>query len=91
MHGEYKTVGGKLVVADLDVRNGRLVDVVISGDFFLEPPDALAGITGALENAPADLGEEDLAARVGDALGPDVEMVGFSEEAVARAVRRALS
>lgn len=61
MHGEYKTPGGKLVMADLDVREGRLKDVEVSGDFFLEPPEALSGITGALENAPADLAEEDLA------------------------------
>lgn len=91
MHGEYKTAGGKLVVADLEVRDGLLADVVVSGDFFLEPPDALAGITGALEGAPADLDEEELASRINGALGDDVEMVGFSEEAVARAVRRALS
>ncbi len=36
MHGEYKVPGGKLVVADVEVRDGRLADVRISGDFFLE-------------------------------------------------------
>lgn len=91
MHGEYKTPGGKLVVADLDVRDGKLKEVEVSGDFFLEPPDALSDITGALEDAPADLPEEAFAARVRDALDPDVEMIGFSAEAVARAVWRALS
>ena len=33
MHGEYKVPGGKLVVADVEVRDGRLADVRISGDF----------------------------------------------------------
>jgi hypothetical protein len=91
LHGEHKTRGGKLVVADLEVRDGRLSGVRISGDFFLEPPEALAEITGSLEDAPADLAEEELSARVRAGLDPDVEMVGFSPEAVAIAVRKALS
>jgi len=52
MHGEYKTPGGKLVIADFDVQNGCLAGVEVSGDFFLEPPKALEGIIGALEDAP---------------------------------------
>ena len=89
MHGEYKTEGGKLVVVDLDVRDGRLAGVRVSGDFFLEPPDALGAIVAALEGAPAELGEEELAARMRDALPSDAELVGFSPEAVARAIDRA--
>lgn len=91
MHGEYKTPGGKLVMADLEVRDGRLANVEVSGDFFLEPPEALSGITGALEDAPADLAEEAFASRISEALDPEVEMIGFSAEAVARAVKRALA
>ncbi|MGW3471010.1 hypothetical protein ACWDKQ_21715 [Saccharopolyspora sp. NPDC000995] len=51
MHGEYKVPGGKLVVVDLDVVDGRLVDVWLSGDFFPEPDEALANINGALSGA----------------------------------------
>lgn len=91
MHGEYKVPGGKLVVVDCDVRDGRLVNVEVSGDFFLEPAEALAAITGALENLPADADEDRIAAAIRAAIGRDVEMIGFSPEAVARAVRRALS
>jgi hypothetical protein len=91
MHGEYKTPRGKLVIADLDVRDGKLKNVGVSGDFFLEPPEALSGITQALEDAPADLAEEEFAGRIRGAIGLDVEMIGFSAEAVARAVRRALA
>ena len=91
MHGEYKTPGGKMVVADLEIRDSRLTSVEVSGDFFLEPPEALSDITGALEGAPANLAEEEFAASVREALGPEVEMIGFSAEAVARAVKRALA
>ena len=47
MHGEYKVPGGKLVVADVEVRDGRLADVRISGDFF--PPEALEAINRGLD------------------------------------------
>ncbi len=90
-HGEYKTPGGKLVVVDGSLRDGRLVDVEVSGDFFLEPPEALDAITAALEAMPAGLDEEAIARRVADALAPDVAMIGFTPASVARAARRALA
>jgi len=90
MRGEYKVPGGKLVAADVEVTDGRLSRVAVSGDFFLEPDDALELIdrtlTGLPENAPASA----LAAAVEGALGPSVTMVSFSPVSVAVAVRRAL-
>ena len=53
MHGEYKTPGGKLVVADVDVAGDRLARVQISGDFFLEPDDAVERIDAAVTGLPA--------------------------------------
>lgn len=91
VHGEYKTPGGKLVVVDFEVIDGRLRNVQVTGDFFLEPPEALERIAGALEGVPVgDTSEDTLAERIRASLGEGVEMVGFSPEAVARAVRRAL-
>lgn len=91
MHGEYKTPGGKLVVVDFDVVDGRLRGVEVSGDFFLEPPEALERIAGALEGLPvSEAEEEQIAERIRACLDEGVEMIGFSPEAVARAVRRAL-
>lgn len=90
MHGEYKVPGGKLVVADFTVAGGALREVMVSGDFFLYPDEALATIAGALEGAPSGASEEELAARIRGALAPEVTMLGFSPEAVGRAVRRGL-
>lgn len=90
MHGEYKMPGGKLIVADLEVRNGALHAVQISGDFFLEPESALARIDAALEGLPAAAGEthfEDVLTR---ALDAGVMMYGISPAAIAVAVQRAL-
>ena len=90
MHGEYKTPGGKLVVADFAVADGRLREVRVSGDFFLYPEEALGTIASALEGAPATEDQAALTTRIATALAPEVTMLGFSPDAVARAVRRGL-
>lgn len=91
MHGEYKTPGGKLVVVDLELEDGHLARVQVSGDFFLEPEEALEAINGALEGLPQEAGEAEIARRIAAALSPEVVMLGFSPQAIAIAVRRALA
>ena len=90
MHGEYKVPGGKLVVVDLEVDQDRLIDVKVSGDFFLDPDDALTRITGALEGAPASSSAKELSELVAAALHGGDTLMGVNPEAVGIAVRRAL-
>src|SRR5690625_5585827 len=90
MHGEYKVPGGKLVMADVEVADGQLARVSISGDFFLEPDSALEIIDEALTGMPVNARVPALAAAIDNALDDTVEMVGFDAHAVAIAVRRAL-
>src|SRR3954466_8868611 len=90
-HGEYKVPGGKLVVVDLEVVDGILANVSLSGDFFLEPDEALLEINRALTGLPAETGGADLAAAVTAALPDDAVLFGFSADAVAVTVRRALA
>jgi lipoate-protein ligase A len=89
-HGEYKVPGGKLIVVDCEIADGRLSNVVISGDFFLAPDEALAWMMAALEQAPSDSSEEELAERV-RAATVDAELLGITPEGVAIAVRRAVA
>lgn len=99
VRGEYKVPGGKLVAVDVEVTDGRLADVRLSGDFFLEPDEALGVIDAALTGLPAETPGRELAEAVeqglraaeadGSVAGP-VAMVGFDARAVATAVRRAL-
>ncbi|MBO9353704.1 biotin--protein ligase [Bordetella petrii] len=91
MHGEYKVPGGKLVVIDLDVENGKLANVCLSGDFFLEPPEALESINRALCGLPADADETRLAQAVQAGLPREAELFGFTPESVAITIRRALA
>ncbi|PJI93231.1 lipoate--protein ligase family protein [Luteimicrobium subarcticum] len=97
MRGEYKVPGGKLVAVDVEVRSGDDGDVLaaaaVSGDFFLEPDDALELIDAALVGRSAQAGVAELADAVRGALAAapfEVTMVGFDAESVAIAVRRAL-
>jgi len=90
MRGEYKVPGGKLVAVDLEVADGRIAKAAVSGDFFLEPDDALEAIDGALVGMPEGSSVSQLTGVVQSVLGDDVAMVGFNAEAVAIAVRRAL-
>ncbi|MFC4903711.1 lipoate--protein ligase family protein [Kocuria oceani] len=90
-HGEFKVVGGKLVVADLSVVDGRLADVSVNGDFFLEPDDALEDINAALTGLEEDASPQQIAGAVRAGLADDVVLFGFSPEAIATAVRRALA
>jgi lipoate-protein ligase A len=99
VRGEYKVPGGKLVAADVEVVDGTLSAVSISGDFFLEPDAALGFIDVALTGQPADARVPELTAAIeyglqraeaDRLLEAPVTMVGFTAEAVAIAVRRAL-
>ena len=91
MHGEFKVPGGKLVVVDLDVADGRLANVRLSGDFFLEPDDALPLIDAALTGLPADADGKTISAAVQAALPEGAVLLGFSPDAIATAVRRAVN
>lgn len=90
MHGEFKVPGGKLVVVDLEVADGKLADVRVSGDFFLEPDEALPAIDAALTGLPVTSESAQLAAAVTAALPEGAVLLGFSAEAIATTVRRAL-
>ena len=90
LHGEYKVPGGKLVVVDLRLRDGRMADFRLAGDFFLEPDDALEAIDRAVTGLAADTSAADLAAAVRAALPEGAVLLGFSPEGVATAIRRAV-
>jgi lipoate-protein ligase A len=99
LHGEYKVPGGKLVAVDASLSDGRLAAVSVSGDFFLDPDEALTVIDRTLAGMLADTPvaeitrqlDENLARAHADGLlGVPVTMAGFDSRAVAIAVRRAL-
>ena len=90
MHGEFKVPGGKLVVVDFDVEDGRIDNFRLAGDFFLEPDSALELIDAAVNGLPASAAAARITSAVEQALPEGAMLLGFTPEAVATAVRRAL-
>lgn len=101
-HGEYKVPGGKLVVVDFDVEHvpadnfgGEdrevIVNFKLSGDFFLEPDDALPVIVGAVNGLDVRSDVTQVSEAVQRELAEGTHLIGFSTEAIGVAVRRALS
>jgi lipoate-protein ligase A len=91
MHGEYKVPGGKLVVVDLDVVDGKIQNFRLAGDFFLEPDSALDRINAAVNGLPEGSDAARISFAVQGALPADATLLGFSPDAVAVAVRRSLA
>ena len=89
IRGEHKTPGGKLIAVEFDVVDGALRNVVVTGDFFLYPEEALPLLAAALEGAPASMDETGFAARVEPVLAGEVELLGSSAQGIATAVLRA--
>lgn len=93
--GECKTPGGKLVAVDLTVDGAKLTNVRVRGDFFIHPEPAcrptLDAVATALNGSPADLDVPALAAHVRAALPFGVELIGTSPDAIAVALRRAVT
>ena len=90
MHGEFKVPGGKLVVVDLEVDGGVISGFRLAGDFFLEPDGALEAIDSAINGMRADSEASAFAKAINVALPAGARLLGFSPEAVATAIRRAL-
>lgn len=94
MHGECKTPGGKLIAVDLDVRNGIIHDVRISGDFFVHPESKAREVLFRLSTAITEHTEQHNVqqwnARLNAALPWEVELLGTSTQALAVALCRAL-
>ncbi|SHJ50279.1 lipoate-protein ligase A [Tessaracoccus bendigoensis DSM 12906] len=90
MRGEFKVPGGKLVAVDVEVEQGMITQAFVSGDFFLEPDEALEDINDALVGMPSTSSVPDLADNIRIRLADHVRMIGFAPESVGIAVRRAL-
>ncbi|WP_110590019.1 lipoate--protein ligase family protein [Microbacterium suaedae] len=90
MHGEYKVPGGKLVVVDLEVAEGKISEFALAGDFFLEPDEALIDINRAVVGLPDTADVPTIAAAIRGALPDGAQLLGFTPESVGTAVRRAL-
>lgn len=91
MHGEFKVPGGKLVVVDFEVIDGLIQNFRLSGDFFLEPDEALDTINAAVEGLTPNNTIDEFAAAIRAKLPQEVHLLGFTPESVGVAIRRAMT
>lgn len=68
-----KVPDGKLVRVELRY-DDTIDEVQITGDFFLEPPEALTDLEAAIEGQPADVSETALVEAIS---AVEAELVGF--------------
>ncbi len=94
MHGECKTPGGKLIAVDLDVTNGIIHNVRISGDFFVHPEpqagEVLHRLSAVITEQTEQLLVQQWSVKLNAALPWEVELLGTSTQALAVALCRAL-
>ncbi|UOF94126.1 MAG: biotin--protein ligase [Bordetella sp.] len=90
MHGEYKVPGGKLIVVDLHIGNGIFNKVQISGDFFLNPPEALDYINQSFEGLPINISNMILKKIIESTLPIETEFLGFQISDILETIRKIL-
>lgn len=85
LKGSKKVEGGKLVEVALKKEDGEVVSASLTGDFFLEPPEARQKLEKTIKNSGSNLDslENELEAIQAD-------MVGFGASDVEDAVKEAL-
>jgi lipoate-protein ligase A len=86
MRGEasVKVPGGKLVRVKAEYTE-TFDDVTITGDFFLQPPEALSKLEDAIEGHATDAEIDAIAATIDNV---DAELIGFSADDLAEAARK---
>ena len=84
--GSVKVPNGKLVNVAATYED-TIESVTITGDFFLEPPEARANLERVIEGQPTEISKQELA----DAIKTvDARLIGFSADHLAEAVRKAV-
>lgn len=80
-----KVPDGKMVSIDFDkTEKGELSDVSITGDFFVEPPEAIEEFNNRLEGLDLD---SDNILQVLEVV--DAELIGFSREDIVKCIENA--
>lgn len=73
---EYKVPGGKLLVAETEVKDGVLTTVKVTGDFFMHPEEAINDLEEALRGRDASQIDENVEGFFG---GKEIALFGVSE------------
>ena len=88
-HADYKAPNGKLIRIDASLKDGKIENIIIHGDFFIYPEESITEIETILIGVRADdfLG----AKRRLDALisGKKIKLVGLTVDDIIEALKKA--
>ncbi len=84
--GSVKVEDGKLVRIDVEYED-RIENVSMTGDFFLEPPEAREELEEVLKGLEPDVSEEEVVGRLENT---EAQMIGFEAKHIAEALQEAL-
>ena len=84
---EYKVPGGKLLVADTEVKDGVLTTVKVMGDFFMHPEETINDLEEALSGKEASQIDEIVEGFFG---GKEIILFGVSEKDFAHVLKLTL-
>lgn len=79
-----KVQDGKLVQVEAEFNN-VFSEVSITGDFFVEPPQALEDIEQAVTDFPVNFSREDMTEAIEEV---EAKLIGFSPEDVVKALKK---
>ncbi len=86
-----KIPGGKLLSLDARVEEGVIVNVKITGDFFLHPEERVEALERACENVRADFDWVVLQRKLDDAVRDNgITLFGISTQDIVRVLAKAL-
>lgn len=89
LSSEYKVPGGKMIKVKVHVEGLMIKDVMITGDFFIYPEEAIEGLEAVLKGAMVD--EGNILKLIKEYVKEkNVEILGASPEDFATAVAKAL-
>ena len=77
LKGELKVKGGKLIKCKIELQEGKIKRIKITGDFFMYPEDAIEKLEKALQGIQFD--EKEISRKVKEALN-GVELIGATME-----------
>jgi len=75
LKGEFKVKGGKLIKCRIDLHEGRIKNIKITGDFFMYPEDAIEKMEEALKGVEFE--KKEIRNAIENSL-KDVELIGVS-------------
>ncbi len=80
---DYKVEGGKLLRLEIDIDNGVIIQIKITGDFFMHPEESIILIEEALKG----INVENVAHVVRNVIiSRDIKVIGFTAEDLEKAI-----